>query len=199
MRSTAKKSPKKSPQLTKQEKAVALHDGPIAAIKLLRARTGISLSDAAEIFRNFRDATRKLPHLTDQEKALALRDGPIAVIKLLRARESISLRDAAEVVRNFLGHKRARSTMADVRRAKQAFDAHRDARHAVGMERCLVVVGYADGREPFRLLARVDADLGLDAMPDPPLTTTEMQSVAFAAKMAIAKVLVARKSKKGSP
>ncbi|HSN25523.1 MAG TPA: hypothetical protein VLT45_04535 [Kofleriaceae bacterium] len=61
------------------------------------------------------------------------------------------------------------------------------------MERVLVVVGYADGRDPFRLLGRVDADLSLDAMPDPPLTMTEMQPVAFAAKMAIAKVLRNRK------
>jgi len=60
------------------------------------------------------------------------------------------------------------------------------------MEVCLVVVGYASGREPFRLLGRVDADTGMDAMPDPPLTTAEMQSVAFAAKMAFAKVLIAR-------
>lgn len=89
-----------------------------------------------------------------------------------------------------------KSTMADVRRAKAAFDAKRDARHAVGMERCLVVVGYVDGKEPFRLLGRVDADMGLDEMPDPPLTMAEMQPVAFAAKIALAKVLIARKHKK---
>jgi len=89
--------------------------------------------------------------------------------------------------------RRSPSTMADVRRAKAAFDEHRDRRHAVGMERCLVVVGYVDGRDPFRLLGRVSADLGLDDMPDPPLTMVEMQPVAFAAKMALAKVLVARK------
>lgn len=135
------------------------------------------------------------PRLTSHEKAVAAGDGAIAAIKLLRARSDVSLRDAAEIVRTFLN----KSTMADVQRAKEAFDAHRDTRHAVGMERCLVVVGYADGREPFRLLSRVDADLGLDDMPDPPLTMTEMQPVAFAAKMAIAKVLVARRSKKGSP
>ena len=132
----------------------------------------------------------KKPRLTKYEKAIAVRDGTIAAIKLLRARSEISLRDAAGIVRAFLS---STSTMADVRRAKKAFDAYRDARHAVGMERCLVIVGYADGREPFRVLGRVAADLGLDDMPDPPLTMTEMQPVAFAAKMAIAKVLVARK------
>lgn len=88
------------------------------------------------------------------------------------------------------------STMADVRRAKAAFDAHRERQEAFGIEVCLVVVGYASGREPFRLLARVDADTGADAMPDPPLTMTEMQPVMFAAKMAFAKVMAARKNMK---
>lgn len=88
------------------------------------------------------------------------------------------------------------STLADVRRAKAAFDEHRDRQEALGVEVCLVVVGYASGREPFRLLGRVDADTGLDAMPDPPLTMAEMQPVAFAAKIALAKVLIARRKKK---
>lgn len=64
---------------------------------------------------------------------------------------------------------------------------------ALGMEVCLVVVGYVSGRDPFRLLARVSADTGEGAMPDPPLTATEMQPVAFAAKMALAKVLAAQR------
>ena len=89
--------------------------------------------------------------------------------------------------------KSPRSTMADVKRAKAAMDEHRSSKEAVGMEVCLVVVGYASGREPFRLLGRVSADTGMDAMPDPPLTMDEMQPVAFAAKMALAKVLSARK------
>lgn len=89
-----------------------------------------------------------------------------------------------------------KSTMADVRRAKAAFDDHRARKEAVGMEVCLVVVGYASGREPFRLLGRVDADTGLDEMPDPPLTMAEMQPVAFAAKIALAKVIIARQQKK---
>ena len=89
--------------------------------------------------------------------------------------------------------RKPRSTMADVRRAKAAFDDHRDRKEAAGMEVCLVVVGYVSGRDPFRLLGRVAADLGVDAMPDPPLTMTEMQPVAFAAKMALAKVLLARR------
>jgi hypothetical protein len=88
-----------------------------------------------------------------------------------------------------------KSTMADVRRAKAAFDEQRDVKEALGMEVCLVVVGYASGREPFRLLGRVSADTGMNAMPDPPLTTDEMQPVAFAAKMAFAKVLSARRRK----
>jgi hypothetical protein len=88
-----------------------------------------------------------------------------------------------------------KSTMADVRRAKAAFDAHRDRQEALGFECCLVVVGYASGREPFRLIGRISADTGEDAMPDPPLTDAEMQPVAFAAKMALGKVLALRKRK----
>jgi len=79
------------------------------------------------------------------------------------------------------------------RLAKEAFDKRRAANEAVGMEVCMVVVGYVSGRDPFRLLGRVSADTGMDAMPDPPLTMAEMQPVAFAAKMALAKVLVARR------
>jgi hypothetical protein len=101
--------------------------------------------------------------------------------------------DAAEAGGRVVSQKKPRSTMADVRRAKAALDAHRDRRHAVGMERCLIVVGYVDGRDPLRLLGRVSADLGLDEMPDPPLTMAEMQPVAYAAKMAIARVIVGRK------
>lgn len=77
--------------------------------------------------------------------------------------------------------------------AKQAFDEQRSRNEAMGMEVCMVVVGYVSGRDPFRLLGRVAADLGESAMPDPPLTMTEMQPVAFAAKMAIAKVLSNRR------
>lgn len=83
--------------------------------------------------------------------------------------------------------------MAEVRNAKAAFDKHRDQQEALGFECCLIVVGYASGREPFRLLGRVSADTGRESMPDPPLTDAEMQPVAFAAKMALAKVLSARK------
>lgn len=89
--------------------------------------------------------------------------------------------------------KNKRSTMANVRRAKAAFDVHRDQQEALGFEVCLVVVGYASGRDPFRLLGRVSADTGDNAMPDPPLTMAEMQPVAFAAKMALGKVLAARR------
>lgn len=56
-----------------------------------------------------------------------------------------------------------------------------------------MVVGYVSGRDPFRLLGRVSADTGESAMPDPELTMAEMQSVAFAAKMALGKVLAARR------
>ncbi|MBP6479855.1 MAG: hypothetical protein KA310_03315 [Pseudomonadales bacterium] len=84
-------------------------------------------------------------------------------------------------------------TMADMRNAKAAWDAARSQNEAMGIEVCMVVVGYVTGRDPFRLLARVAADTGDDTMPDPPLTDAEMQPVAFAAKMAFAKVLAARK------
>ena len=62
-----------------------------------------------------------------------------------------------------------------------------------GFNECLVVVGYASRQNPFMLLGRVSADTGETSMPDPPLTQAEMQPVAFAAKMALAKVLSARK------
>ncbi len=93
--------------------------------------------------------------------------------------------------------KQPRSTLADVRRAKAAFDEQRSRNEAVGMEVCLVVVGYVSGRDPFRLLGRVSADTGYDSMPDPPLTLAEMQPVAFAAKMALAKVIAARRHAEG--
>lgn len=83
--------------------------------------------------------------------------------------------------------------LADLKRAKAAFDEQRARKEAVGMECCLIVVGYVSGREPFRLLGRVSADTGLDAMPDPELTMGDMQPVAFAAKMAFAKILNDRK------
>lgn len=82
--------------------------------------------------------------------------------------------------------------MGDVRRAKAAFDAQRTAKEACGIEACLVVVGYVSGREPFRLLSRVAADTGHDALPDPPVTPAEMQEVAYAAKIAFAKMLAKR-------
>jgi hypothetical protein len=132
------------------------------------------------------------PRLTRKEKTVARQDGLIDAIKLLRARTDIGLRSAAELVRAYL-QTAPRSTMADVKRAKAAFDAHRDNQEALGFEVCMVVVGYVSGRDPFRLLGRVAADTGMTALPDPPLTMAEMQPVAFAAKMALAKVLVARR------
>lgn len=44
------------------------------------------------------------------------------------------------------------------------------------------------------LFGRISADMAMDP-PEEPLTAAEMQSVAFAAKMALAKVMVARKRK----
>lgn len=90
---------------------------------------------------------------------------------------------------------KTKSTRADVLRAKAAFDRVRSIHEARGQECCMVVVGYASGREPFMLLGRVAADSGLDAMPDPPLTSVEMSSVAFAAKMAFIKVMAARRKR----
>ena len=82
--------------------------------------------------------------------------------------------------------------MYEVKRAKAAFDHHRSINEAQGIECCLVVVGYVSGRDPFRLLGRVAADMAQE-MPSPELTSSEMQSVAFAAKMAFAKILSKRK------
>ncbi len=80
---------------------------------------------------------------------------------------------------------------------RPSIDDQRPRDEAVGMEVCLVVVGYVSGRDPFRLLGRVSADTGEGAMPDPPLSMAEMQPVAFAAKMAFAKVLADRKRARG--
>lgn len=70
----------------------------------------------------------------------------------------------------------------------------------------LVVVGYNRSLAKYRgtplgdpdrhvMFGRVSADMAMDP-PDPPLTDQEMQPVAFAAKMALAKVMSARKRKK---
>lgn len=101
--------------------------------------------------------------------------------------------EEGRALRRVLDAVKAEAEMADVRRAKAAFDAHRAATEARGQECCLIVVGYATGREPFTLLGRVSADTGFEALPDPPLTFQEMQPVAHAAKMAFAKVLHAKK------
>jgi hypothetical protein len=154
------------------------------------------------------------PRLNVKEKAVAALDGSIAAIKLLRARSSVSLRDASAIVRAYL------ASLSDAARAqakqccrmpngmhakscatwqaKQVFDEQRSRNEALGMEVCMVVVGYVSGRDPFRLLGRVAADTGMDSMPDPPLTMAEMQPVAFAAKMALAKAFTTRrKSQRG--
>jgi len=55
-------------------------------------------------------------------------------------------------------------------------------------ERMLLVVGWAAGTDPFRLQARVSVDMACE-LPAEPITVEEMQSVAFAAKSALAKVL----------
>ena len=61
-------------------------------------------------------------------------------------------------------------------------------------ERFMLIVGFADGREPFRLLSRISVDTGYDDMPALP-TDAEMQPIAYAAKMAFGKVMRARKKR----
>jgi hypothetical protein len=48
-----RKSTNKKPRLSQKEKVAALKDGTIAAIRLLRARSTVSLRDAVEIVRSF--------------------------------------------------------------------------------------------------------------------------------------------------
>lgn len=71
--------------------------------------------------------------------------------------------------------------------------------HPVGepFNEFLVGVFYNVGPGPDRYVAlgRLTADMGCSP-PIPPISNEEMQSVAFAAKMAMANVLRARKSKK---
>lgn len=77
--------------------------------------------------------------------------------------------------------------------------AKRAKGYAEGYNEFLVVVGYT--RQLWRgdpdrniLYGRVSADMGM-APPVQELTQAEMQSVAFAAKMALAKVMANRKKK----
>jgi hypothetical protein len=67
-------------------------------------------------------------------------------------------------------------------------------------ERFLVVVGWTMGQGPdrFILQSKVDADMGIEP-PNPPISVAEMQSVCYAAKMALWKVLRARKKTGASP
>ncbi len=60
-------------------------------------------------------------------------------------------------------------------------------------EGLMLTVGWSNARAmPMVLRGRVEVDMAM-AMPSPMLTTAEMQPVAFAAKMALAKVLRQRK------
>jgi hypothetical protein len=85
--------------------------------------------------------------------------------------------------------------MLHVKEAKARFDELREINEARGQEVLLGVVGYASGRDPFRLMGRVSFDTGFESLPVPELTMQEMQSVAYAAKMALYKVLSARLKK----
>lgn len=90
-----------------------------------------------------------------------------------------------------MGRPASKKFLAALQRSSRRDDPRTE--RPLGFNGFLVVVGYVDGREPFRLLGRVSADTGEDALPDPPLTIAEMQPVAFAAKMALAKVIRARR------
>lgn len=83
--------------------------------------------------------------------------------------------------------------MADVLDARDDLEMRRAINEANGQECCMVVVGYATMRDPFRLLGRISVDTGEDKMPSPSITDSEMQPVAYAAKMAFYKILKARK------
>jgi hypothetical protein len=60
---------------------------------------------------------------------------------------------------------------------------------------CCVYWTHGSGFGGFVRHSEVSVDMAVEKMPDPPITVEEMQSVAFAAKMALAKVLRARKGK----
>lgn len=62
-------------------------------------------------------------------------------------------------------------------------------------EQLLVVVGLhlgGAGQDLRVLHAKVMADMAVDTLPVPPISTEEMQAVAFAAKKALAKILSCR-------
>ena len=64
-----------------------------------------------------------------------------------------------------------------------------------GFEEFLLRVCVSRGSNHLIRLAEVMADVGL-SFPDPPVTVEEMQPVAFAAKMALLKVLRERKPRR---
>lgn len=97
------------------------------------------------------------------------------------------------VVELGLAEVKADPDMEDVLRARDAFEARRTQNEMQGQECLMIVVGYASGRDPFRLLGRVSADTGEPMMPSQPITDHDMQPVAYAAKMAFYKVLKAKK------
>ena len=61
-------------------------------------------------------------------------------------------------------------------------------------EKFMLVITWEDGALPFRSKARVSVDMATE-IPNPPPTDAEMQAVAHAAKMAMAKVMRARSKK----
>lgn len=66
-------------------------------------------------------------------------------------------------------------------------------------EGLMLTLGWSDARhEPLILRSTVQVDMA-QPMPSPMLTTAEMQLVAFAAKMALLRVLRQRKAKKRTP
>lgn len=58
-----------TPRLTKREKTVALRDGSIAAIKLLRARSAISLHDAYEVVHAFRSKSSPATQVVNKQQS----------------------------------------------------------------------------------------------------------------------------------
>lgn len=67
-------------------------------------------------------------------------------------------------------------------------------------QECMLVVAWSgvndpgdDGRGHLVQRGRVTADLGLDAVPVPPFSSAEMESIMFAAKMQALRVLRQRK------
>ena len=118
-------------------------------------------------------------------------------------RESLARADARDAVREFQAAC-GRSATEPVRGRTGAKTAAA-LKALLGREECMIVVAWTalrvgDKQQYTTHTTRhgeVSADLGIDKIPDPPFTDSEMQQIAYAAKMAALTCIGARSRKRG--